>query len=322
MRQHGAIVFDVDDTLLERRKNVHENDQVFSESSAAMSLIRLLELGVRVCLITGHGWTQLEDRLVKPLIKELLQTFPDSYRKLATRFFVYANRGATKIIWQGEQFKEDENHGKRFALNDSDLDKIDKVFSELNGIFCRDFAKKEILYRQKFEQFNFNELPPKIIGREKVVLGLRPIPSEWHSKRKSSDSPRQKLFEKGVKLLKENGLDAKYDLSQSGKSTLEITHKSVSKEIAFSDIIETIAKENRISTKQVEESSIYIGDEFFVGGNDFIIAERFPKTLCISVSPATKENIAGNVVFSDKIFQVSGTKATAGLIEEIIKFLI
>lgn len=116
LRENGAIVFDVDDTLLARRKNIGESDQHFSESPAAVSVPQLLNAGVRVCVITGHGWAQLEKRFVLPLIEDVAERFPANRNEILQRLLIYANRGATKISWENGVFREDKSYGKEFFL--------------------------------------------------------------------------------------------------------------------------------------------------------------------------------------------------------------
>ncbi len=321
LRKNGAICFDVDDTLLARRKNISESDQVFSESPAAAFVPLLLNAGVKVCIITGHGWTQLKERFVLPLTEEISKNFPEKREEILQRFFVYANRGATKMIWKNGDYAEDVNYGREFSFDETNLIQIREIFAELAKSFNEDFAKQKDFYRQSFPKFAFDELPPEILEREQVVLGLRPIPSEAHCEKKVFESPRQRLFLIGCELLKKAKLEAKYELTQSGKSTLEITKKAVSKKVAFKDLLFQITKEKEISLETVENSSIYVGDEFASGGNDFIISQSFPHCLCLSVACAKRENSSEKVLFLHDCFQLEGIPATSFLIAYILKFL-
>jgi hydroxymethylpyrimidine pyrophosphatase-like HAD family hydrolase len=321
LRENGAIFFDVDDTLLARRKNAGENDQNFSESSAAALVPLLLGAGVRVCVITGHGWAQLERRFVTPLREVVTKHFPANADRILQRFFVYANRGATKVVLKKKTYAEDENYGNKYFLERADSRRLREIFRELADFFDADFAKRKDFYLQNFPKFAFDELPPKIIEREKVVLCLRPIPSETHGETDFSESPREKLFESGSELLKEAKLDDKYELTQSGKSTLEITKRTISKKVAFQDLLFQIAEEKEISPERVEESSIYVGDEFSSDGNDYVIAQNFPRALCLSVAPKKCENISANVLCLDEICGLEGVAGTAFLIAHMLKFL-
>lgn len=321
MRDNGAVFFDVDDTLLARRRTSFENDQTFSESAAAILIPQLLIAGVRVCLITGHGWNQLKRRLVLPLIGDVSKKFSQKRNELFERFFIYANRGATKLVWKTNNYKEDKIYGREFALDTVESTALRGIFTSLTEILIEDFERRESLYKQTFPNFAFDELPPKIIEREKVVLSLRPIPSRTHSNVTVSESPRRKLFLVGLDLLKKTKLNGKYELEESGKSTLEITKKGISKKNAFQDMIFEIAKQKKITPELVESSSIYVGDEFSINGNDYTIATNFLHTLCFSVAREKEKKIPENVFLLRDYCQKEGVFATASLIDYILKFL-
>jgi hypothetical protein len=59
----------------------------------------------------------------------------------------------------------------------------------------------------------------------------------------------------------------------------------------------------------VEESLVYVGDEFFAGGNDFVIPRVFPRALCLSVAGerAGEETPAGVVPLA----HAAGAQGTA-----------
>lgn len=317
LRRNGAIVFDVDDTLLARRGKFSENDQIFSESPAALSVPRLLNAGVRVCVITGHGWAQLEKRFVAPLDEEISNLFPEKRDEILKRFFVYANRGATKIIRENDDYIEETVYGGEFSFDETDLVRLREILERLKESSIEDFAKRKEWHLENFPEFNFEELPPEILEREKVVLGLRPIFSEAHCEKNAVESPRRRLFLLGCEMIKNAGLDEKYEIAESGKSTLEITRREVSKKAAFRDLISGITKEKGISPETVEESSIYVGDEFAPGGNDYIISQSFPRCLCLSVASDRQEN----VISLRDFFHLEGIPAASALAARIIKFL-
>lgn len=322
LRQNGAIVFDVDDTLLARRTKPTGCDQVFSESPAAVSLPLLLNAGIKVCIITGHGWKQLENRLVKPLADYVLINFAEKSAEMLKNFYIYANRGATKIVWQNGIFIKDESYGHKFILENEDVVKLREIFNKLINYFKKDFIKHEDFYRLTFSKFNFDESVPQIIERENVVLGLRPVPSETHCETHFSwKSPRHKLYILGGKKIREANLDKKYEIGKSGKSTLEIIRNSVSKKIAFQDLKSRIAKEKQVSTDTVESSIIYIGDEFTPDGNDYVISQNFTYCLCFSVAPAKCNEFSKNIFFLRDFFQLEGISATSFLIAYILNVL-
>lgn len=317
LRRNGALIFDVDDTLLARRGAASENDQIFSESAAAISVPLLLNAGVRVCIVTGHGWKQLKKRFVSFLVEEVSNLFPEKSEEILKRFFVYANRGATKLIRENGDYTEDAVYGGEFSIDETDSVQLREILERLKEFFNEDFAKRKDWYLQNFPVFAFEELPPKILEREKAVLGLRPIPSESHCEKDAVESPRRRLFSLGCEWIKNAGLGEKYEIAQSGKSTLEITGKEVSKKAAFQDLIFEIAGETGVLPETVEESSIYVGDEFAEGGNDYIISQSFPRCLCLSVAAVEPEN----VISLRDFFQLEGVPAASALAAHILKIL-
>lgn len=323
LRNNGAIFFDVDDTLLARRKNPSDKDQVFQESQAALYIPLLLNLGVKVCIITGHGEEQLEKRLVLPLVEHITENFLKDYAEILRYLYVYANRGATKMVWVYGRSTKDEAYNEKFSLEESDLPILSNILRKLSDTFIGDFFKQEDYFRQKFPKFNFNEIPPKIIEREKVVLGLRPIPSDWHcaTNTDSAISPLREMIIEGILMLDDAQLTSKYELTQSGKSTIEISKKQLSKKVAFEDLIAQIARGNQIKPELVEKSSIYVGDEFFPAGNDLIIAQTYSNTLCFSVASSKHEKSYENIIFLPDYIPFEGVSATASLMAHIIKFL-
>jgi hypothetical protein len=121
----------------------------------------------------------------------------------------------------------------------------------------------------------------------------------------------------GLEALKNAGLDTKYEIAESGKSTIEIANRRVSKKLAVRDLFRQIAADADLRSETVEESSIYVGDEFGPGGNDLVVRESFPGLLCCSVA-AEKQR---GVILLPEFFSVEGIAATAALVSRILKIL-
>jgi len=317
IRDRGIIVFDVDDTLLARKNSPDGQDQIYSESEAAKALPFLLQSGYRLCLITGHGWNQLAERLVEPLFADLKSLFPDRHSELLRRFFIYANRGATRI--DTERLEIDRIFGQEFAFTEPDRAALGAVLSDSSKFWTDDFSKRPDWYTENFPGFAFHELPATVVEREGVVLSLRPLPSEAHAAPGVAGSPRQTYMVKAFEAMREAGLSEKYTVEQAGKSTLEITRKNVSKRSAFRDLMTRISAETGISVHDAEKSSLYIGDEFAERGNDREIAETFPGCLCISVRTEGHSNVPGNVRFVDGLDTLEKTQVTLAITSYILK---
>src|SRR5690606_25196426 len=91
LRDRGVLIFDVDDTLLARRGGGSADGETFHESHAAQLIPGLLRKGFHIAIVTGHGWQQLERRLISPIFERA------SAGDLA-RLWIYANRGATRLL--------------------------------------------------------------------------------------------------------------------------------------------------------------------------------------------------------------------------------
>lgn len=318
IREMGLIVFDVDDTLLARRNKTRVSDQGYTESDAAKMLPHLLNSGYRICIITGHGWGQLRRRLIEPLFADIRDRFPAEADKILTRVFIYANRGATRVGIENS-WKVDPFYGREYSFAEPEKALLREVFANISDSFYEDYINRSEWYIQAFPEFDFQELPAVVIDRENVVLSLRPIPSEAHAAPGLTGSPRRTYVDKASEGLHAAGLSKKYAVEPAGKSTLEITRKGLSKESAFRDALMRTAKEYDVSAEKAEMNSLFIGDEFWKGGNDRGIAENFPNCLCISVCNAEQDDLPANVALLEDFIQMEKIQAAFALATHILK---
>lgn len=330
VRREGALVLDVDDTLLARERAGGGGEETFEESAPACLLPELLRRGFNVCLITGHGWQQLRARLITP-ISELLREQGDA--ACIEHLRVYANRGATKINWGGEQHAVDDIYGARHHLRAPDMDALRELLDTLGAEFAAKVSARREWFERAFPRFDFATLPARTSEREGAVLVLRPIPARLHAADGETSNPRAELYERGLQLLRSANLNDRYELAESGRSSIEITRRGVSKETAMRDLIAELtasaagkAATGHVATgaasasgeaaaARVEQSLIYVGDEFFAGGNDSVIPRLFPRALCLSV--AGEETGAGVVALAERT-GARGTAATGALLAHLL----
>lgn len=314
VRRQGALVLDVDDTLLARAGSAGEES--FAESAPAALLPELLRRGFNVCLITGHGWEQLQSRLIAPIVERLREAGDDAAGASIARLRVYANRGATKIIRDGERHGTDAVYGARHQLRDEDKTALRSLLETLGGEFDASYRARREWFQAAFPRFDFATLPARVSEREGAVLVLRPIPARMHAADKEVSNPRAEVYARGLELLRAANLSDRYELAESGRSSIEITRRGVSKEAAMRDLIAELTATMEAATAAtgedaagVEESLVYVGDEFFAGGNDFVIPRVFPRALCLSVAAegAGDETPAGVV----SLARATGARATA-----------
>ncbi len=303
--KHGALLLDVDDTLLVRERAVGGGSETFADSPSAALLPQLLDRGVRLCLITGHGWQQLETRLIAPLIEHLQS--PGSLKRLS----IYANRGATKILWDGSRHVVDEAYGVSYQLRAGELKSLSDLFNSLADEFRVDFDSRADWYRKTFPRFDFTSLPATVTAREGALLVLRPVPTAKHAESATAIDVRDRLYERGLELLEQAGFTDDYEIARSGRSSIEITRRGVSKEVAVRDLIAGIVKSSRESPSLVEESMVYVGDEFFPGGNDYELPALFPTVIFLSVSgEGAPDKLASGVISLEAVTRKSGPAAT------------
>ncbi|HLL70687.1 MAG TPA: hypothetical protein VK363_04590 [Pyrinomonadaceae bacterium] len=326
LRLRGALVLDVDDTLLARvRADGGAGEETFAESAAAAALPELLRRGFNVCLITGHGWQQLETRLVAP-VAEHLRGSGDATAAASciARLHVYANRGATKIVRDGARHAVDEIYGARHQLRDEDVPALRTLLESLAVEFEADVRARVAWYEASFPRFDFGALPARVSEREGAVLVLRPVPSRIHAVRdavaaSSVRNPRAEVYARGLELLQSARLSERYELAESGRSSIEITRRGVSKEAAMRDAIAELSAASGASACEVEESIVYVGDEFFAGGNDFVIPQLFPRALCLSVAGGSAAGSEAGVVSLTRASGAAGTAATGNLLAHLLR---
>lgn len=329
VRRAGALVFDVDDTLLARERAGSAGEETFTESAPAALLPELLRRGFNLCLVTGHGWQQLQTRLTAPLIERLRESGVDDDATAASieRLRVYANRGATKIVWDGARHGVDAVYGARHQLRAGDRAALSELLATLGAEFEASFSARSEWFQTAFPRFDFATLPARVSEREGAVLVLRPLPARLHAADQASN-PRAELYERGLELLRRAGLSDDYELAESGRSSIEIMRRGVSKEAALRDLIKelTAAGEDAAGedaagegAARVEKSLVYVGDEFFAGGNDFVIPRLLPRALCLSVAGerAGEETQAG-VVSLARATGAEGTAATAAMLAHVL----
>jgi hydroxymethylpyrimidine pyrophosphatase-like HAD family hydrolase len=316
VRSHGALVLDVDDTLLARERADGTGQEIFNDSAAAGLLPELLRRGFNLCLITGHGWQQLESRLVVPIVERLRESGDEA---AVERLRIYANRGATRIAWDGTRHQVDVTYGEHLQIRAGDVGVLRDLLESLAAEFEVDVSVRGEWYRKTFPRFDFEELPAGVSEREGAVLVLRPIPARIHAADDQPDvDPRAELYRRGVELLQHADCDD-YQLAMSGRSSIEITRRSVSKVAALHDLITALTALSGESPQHVEGALVYVGDEFFAGGNDFEIPLAFPRAVCLSVAKddSSRETAAGVV----QLTRVTGAQGTSAA-EELLSYLL
>lgn len=295
LKAKGVLIFDVDDTLLARRDGSTAKGETFAESRAAMMLPDLIRAGIRVALITGHGWDQLHERMVAPLLHKI----SEEPMELGERFFAYANRGATRINFDDDGWRLDADYARVFRFAPEELATLTAILTELTemlGPYTHDV---------------------KIECREDSILSLRTVAKEipkW-------ESVRQQLVTFGQKRLEEKGLRSRFQIAAAGKNSVEIASDSASKTYACADLFARVGDIAGCTADEARTASLYIGDEFEPGGNDGEVAIAYPDLKSISVGQNARLEQHENIIHIHSDDGSWGPDVTREIIASILKVL-
>jgi hypothetical protein len=316
----GALILDVDDTLIPRAGCDSAGENLALEPTVRIAL--LLLRGFHVGIVTGHGWTQLNRKLIRPIVDILRQTAPHSYAEAIARLHVYANGGATKAAWNGHGHATDLQYGHSHGLRSRDMPVLCRILQGAATELTDDWQARKEWYQRSFPLFDFHSLPAAVEDREGAVLVLRPVPSRAHAARDVEEDPRAQLHSRTLRVLADGDLGEFYDLRESGRSTIELMRRSVSKALAIQDIIHERVAGSCSAPKRVEAALLYIGDEFYYGGNDAVIPCTFPECLCVSVAGGTQlEDISRGVLRTEELTGWRGPAATHQLLSHVLDLL-
>jgi hypothetical protein len=314
----GALVLDVDDTLLARGSGDRPGE-TFEKSRAAAALPVLLAAGVRVVLITGHGWRQLERRLVTPLRAAVEREAAGLPEGSLGRLAVYANRGATRVAWDGSAHRVDRAYAEAHGISAGHRPAIVGALSAAATVSAADREARPDWYRRAFPRFEGWGMPV-VDDREGGALVLRPIPSAFHAAGPGLPDPRAELAARVAADLRRAGLGDGYDVEAEGRSSICIYRRGATKAVALRDAIGALAAASGRSAAEVEAALIYVGDEFAPGGNDAVIPREFPACLCYSVGEVTPSGPAPpGVRHAAASFGGRGTAATRNLLDRILQ---
>ena len=112
-----------------------------------------------------------------------------------------------------------------------------ELLETLGAEFDASYRARREWFQTAFPRFDFATLPARVSEREGAVLVLRPIPARMHAADGEASNPRAEVYARGLELLRRANLSDDYELAESGRSSIEITRRGVSKEAAMRDLI-------------------------------------------------------------------------------------
>lgn len=313
----GAILFDVDETILDVRIDRDTRDkyeETLLESPMLRILIELLERGFKICAVTGNDLSKFHKRFTTFLIDHLKK---EDKLRFIENFEVYGNGAANHIFFnsRGEMF-DDFEYNRKNALQEMEIHRIQRIISAATELFYKaeinhspeDFAYRYDVNIWKYEydmearRWYFEEKP----GERKYIpwveirsncsmITIKPLPSKKHLLYKKDVDLRKMIFDfLKMQFKKEFGIDYPYHIKEGGWSSIDITRKGINKASAVKQYLD---KKN-LDPREV----IYFGNEFRVGGNDQSILDEIKELTVISVNQAEEE------IFLHRILSMEGVE--------------
>ncbi|MEE4359316.1 MAG: 2-phospho-L-lactate transferase CofD family protein [Desulfococcaceae bacterium] len=306
----GAILFDVDQTLLDVRIDpvAHQKYEESLLESPALGLIaELLEKGFRLCAITGNDLEKFHRRFIHILTDRLKK---ENRIHLMQRFEVYGNGAATHMTFDAYgNFHPNEIYNRSFQMPESELQIIRKALSDI----IREVQQALLADREAFEKeydpdkwiYPYNEADgtwsAEENGKSKILpwieirgngsmITLKPLPSRKHIRNPNRKSIRRIVFEMIKDRLK-SLLGERFErfmITTGGWSSIDITLR-VTKAVAVKHYLDCHGL--------CPEEVIYFGNEFSKYGNDQPVLDKIGNIHVFSVNQPEEE-----IFFHSRVF--------------------
>jgi 2-phospho-L-lactate transferase/gluconeogenesis factor (CofD/UPF0052 family)/GTP:adenosylcobinamide-phosphate guanylyltransferase len=323
----GAILFDIDQTLLDVRIDPHSRDRYEAsllDSHALHDITELLEAGFHLCAITGNDMMKFHQRFTSILVDHLKQR---NRLHWIQRLEVYANGASNHVTFdQQGQAREDLDYNLRFQIPEAHMQRIEHqlqtIVDEGYGLDYDDF--KEIYDLSKW-RYGYNEsngqwfeyrqggetVIPRVIRRgANAMITLKPYPSERHQLQGRKEiTIRRRVFLKVQKTLQSilNNDFKDYQITEAGWSSIDIT-RCVNKATAVRHYL----KNNKLDPSEV----IYFGNEFRKGGNDQAVVDEIERITVVSVNQPEEQVLwQANIIFGGD----RGVRSTVHHLTEILE---
>jgi len=112
--KQGSLVFDIDGTLLERRKSLNDHPA----TKAAM--VSLLKKGVRIAIISGNSYDSIEKRVLEPLREAL----GDERALVDELLTVYADGSTSRRDFQNGLPVQNPEYGSEFDMTEDEVSAV------------------------------------------------------------------------------------------------------------------------------------------------------------------------------------------------------
>ncbi len=304
----GAIIFDVDETILDVQVAADERfEQTLLEAPVRKTLIDLLRAGFDICAITGNDLEKFKGRFSEHLISGLRATGEEH---LIERFEVYGNGAATHLTFECDKvcevrYVEDANYNQMNLMSDEDYTVVKSVLHSIANTEDLIPSKEKLSQKYDMGKWQYCRDPSNAVwcqrgsdGLEvkipwvaerggRAMLTLKPLPSSRHFR---IDTPagevdlRDQVLERCKEEL-EMALGERYrklSVRTGGWSSIDVTCK-----VSKAGAVHHYCQEHGLSGDDI----LYFGNEFRPGGNDKSVADGVPGVHVISVNQEEEDTL-------------------------------
>lgn len=325
----GAILFDIDETLLDVRIDGFSGaryEETLMDSPTRSSLLELLGRGMRIGVFSGNGMANIRARFLDPLTGELRRV-----GRLAelTNLDVYADGASTHVGFSADGSPvEDAAYGSRFHLPQCLFEEASAVVAELGaeGSGLRLPGPGELgrtvdlnLWRYAYRGGRWvdgdGESPrgiPWLEVRGPSMATVKPLPSERHALEGSGMPLRDRWLRAIHAALRKRlpDLYPRLSIRRGGWSSIDIVSADLDKATAVKHYLE--------SRGLRPQEALYFGNEFSTGGNDLPVAERIRGITVVSVEKPGRPPAGRRDVFRGGRL---GTRSTLRHLDDILEDL-
>lgn len=297
----GAIIFDIDETLLEvtvdRIKN-RRFEETLANSHVLPVVAELLIKEFQLCAITGNDLTKFEHRFIEPLRDHLAAL---GQVIALTRLEVYGNGAATHLTFAADGAAiPDQAYNDRARIPEGDHRIIIDVLTEVAEWAAERYLLREAMapvydlssWAYKYdtttrrwlacEGSEVHSIPYVSARGNRAMVTLKPLPSQKHIQvTGQTDIREQVLTEVQNRLSVALGARyRRYAVQAGGWSSIDVT-LGISKATA----VEHYLAQHELEPEQV----VYLANEFRPGGNDQPVLDGIPRIQAICINQPIEE---------------------------------
>ena len=351
-----VLVFDVDETILDRKENTFKTDPEITEL-----FIELLSLGFKAAIISGNSRSEQTYRIVQ-FLKEGLAA--KGRVDLMTNFILYVNGGATRVTYNKDGEETIQAIVQPIGYREELIEAIEEAVQERmsralgfegrQGVLAVEELKRWVSFDDGFgtlkdfpncrldvrwldgEAIDITVVDPgeiaaRVYGiineplelsfpwiedRDGAQLSIKPVPNLAALNGELIDI-RPALVDEIEAILFKKGLGGRFTFRPAGFASIDVSEQSADKSMALKDLMGYLAV--------TAEDVVYFGNEFFrkgtKEGNDVPTLKVAGLTV-VAVNKDPRELLSLSPEEQSRLFWLgSGPAATKEFLGKVLSFL-